>query len=294
MISRLPNQFIKIKYRRLKFNDAYDILMMRRGDMDSVSYYEHQISSNVTLTIIDMKNIDGNFKKELDDNLTVICEGDRVRQDLQRVKKRVKKLFLNKKKGWIIGATAEFFIHLFVRHMGYKQECLFFNLEENSIKKGFDGYYSKGELEWLMESKAGEVGKKGVSFPNKICLAMNDLSCKVSGKDKNDKDKQHNNAWREAYSHAAHYDVGASEKILKNIKKLSEDYTNEIFHSIEEFNTIPSATIFLSGSWVQPDHEAIKNGIDNIVGKLKGKRIHVICVTQRSIDVFKKYIESEE
>lgn len=36
------------------------------------------------------------------------------------------------------GAVAEFFVHLYLNILGLKQECLFLNLEENSIKKGFD------------------------------------------------------------------------------------------------------------------------------------------------------------
>ena len=163
-------------------------------------------------------------------------------------------------------------------------------MEENSIKKGFDGYYSKDNSEWLMESKAGSIESKDVSHAGKVTLAMDDLSAKISGRDKGGKRGLPNNPWREAYAHASQYDVGTAKKIRENIKKLSDDFTNGKFRSIEEFNTMPCGTIFLSGVWVQPSHDTILQDIEKIVDKLKGKNVHVICVTHRSTDIFLRYI----
>ncbi len=192
-----------------------------------------------------------------------------------------------------MGATAEFFVHLYIRLTGFKQECLFLNLEENSIKKGFDGYYSRDGLEWLMESKAGSIESEDITHAKKVVLAMSDLSAKVSGRDIGGKKELPNNPWQEAYSHASQYDVGTAEKIRKNIKELADDFTNGKFRSIEEFNTMPCGAIFLSGVWSQPDHDSIKRDIEHISGKLKGKNVHVICVTHQSIELFEKYIETE-
>lgn len=253
---------------------------------------EHAISDNAVLTIIDIENIGGAVKNVLDENFVSICEGDSG-SSLSTVKTRVKNLFSSKNPEWIMGAIAEFFIHLYIRLAGFKQECLFLNLEENSIKKGFDGYYSKDGLEWLMESKAGSMDSKGISYSGKVILAMNDLSGKVSGRDKSGKKKLPNNPWQEAYSHASQYDVGTAANIRNNIKKLADDFTNGKFRSIEEFNTMPCGTVFLSGVWSQPDHNFIKGDIERISDKLKGKQVHAICVTHRSTELFIKYIESE-
>lgn len=253
---------------------------------------EHVISTNAVLTIIDIENIDDAIKAVLDENFVMICEGNSG-SELSTVKTRVKKLFATKNSEWIMGATAEFFVHLYIRLTGFKQECLFLNLEENSIKKGFDGYYSKDGQEWIMESKAGSICSKDISHAGKVALAMRDLSAKVSGRDKNGKKELPNNPWQEAYSHASQYDVGTADYIRRNIKKLADDFTNGKFRSIEEFNTMPCGTIFLSGIWSQPNHENIKEDIEHLSDKLKGKKIHVICVTHRSTELFENYIKTE-
>lgn len=253
---------------------------------------EYTISDNTILTIIDIMQIDEEAKSILDENFVLICEGNSGSR-LSTVKTHVKKLYSTKNEEWIMGATAEFFIHLYIRLTGFKQECLFLNLEENSIKKGFDGYYSKDGIEWLMESKAGSMQSKSVSHAGKVTLAMNDLSAKVSGRDKSGKKELPNNPWREAYAHASQYDVGTADNIRKNIKKLADDFTNGRFRSIEEFNTMPCGTVFLAGVCSQPDHDDIRKNIKQISDKLKGKQVHAICVTHRSTELFVKYIESE-
>lgn len=257
--------------------------------MIPLAFTEHTISSKMVLTIIDIDDITEPIKEVLDKNIVLICEGNSG-SDLATVKTHVKNLFSTKQQDWIMGATAEFFVHLYIRLTGYKQECLFLNLEENSIKKGFDGYYSKNNIEWLMESKAGSIESKDISYSGKVTLAMSDLSAKISGRDKSGKRGLPNNPWREAYAHASQYDVGTAKEIRKNIKKLSDDFTNGKFRSIEEFNTMPCGTIFLSGVWKQPNHDSILKDIESIADKLKGEKVHVICVTHRSTDIFMRYI----
>ena len=181
---------------------------------------EYTFSERAVLTIIDIENINEVVKATLDEYFVPICEGNSG-SNLSTVKTRVRNLFATKEYEWIMGATAEFFVHLYIRLTGFKQECLFLNLEENSIKKGFDGYYSKDGQEWLMESKAGSIDSKGISHADKVTLAMNDLSKKVSGKDKSGKKKLPNNPWQEAYAHASQYDVGTAANIRKNIKEHS-------------------------------------------------------------------------
>lgn len=253
---------------------------------------EYSIAPNAVLTIIDFKDIDAPTKQLLDDFFVPICEGNSG-TDLPTIKKHVKNLFSTKNSEWIMGATAEFFVHLYIRLIGFKQECLFLNLEESSIKKGFDGYYSKDGSEWLMESKAGSVESKGVTHASKVNLAMSDLSAKVSGRNGSGKKEPPNNPWREAYAHASQYDVGTAKNIRDNIKVLSDDFTNGKYRSIEEFNTMPCGTVFLSGVWSPPNHDEIRKSIINISSKLKGKQVHAICTTHGSVDNFINYIISE-
>ncbi len=147
--------------------------------MIPLAFTEHTISTQLVLTIIDIEDINEPIKRVLDENFVLICEGN-TGSDLTTVKTHVKNLYSTKNKEWIMGATAEFFVHLYIRLTGFKQECLFLNLEENSIKKGFDGYYSKDGIEWLMESKAGSIESKDISYAGKVTLAINDLAAKIS------------------------------------------------------------------------------------------------------------------
>lgn len=250
---------------------------------------EHEIAANIKVTILDVEHLDGNVKKILDEKFVLICEGASC-SSLDTVKKLVKNLYSSKDKNWIMGATSEFFVHLYISLSGFKQECLFLNLEEGSIKKGFDGYYSQEDIEWLMESKSGSIESKGIRHSDKIKLAMSDLEGKVLGKTKAGDKKNPNNPWRNAYSHANSYDVGTSDKIRKNIKKLSDDFTNGIFYTMDKFNVIPCGTIFLSGVWNPPCHQNILAEIKAIASSLKGKQIHVICVTHKSVHLFLHYI----
>lgn len=246
------------------------------------------VSPNLKITVLDIDDLGDEVVRVMDDNFASICEGNSG-SELLVVKKHVVDLFSRKSNEWIMGATAEFFVHLYMKLSGFKQECLFLNLEEGSIKKGFDGYYSlKGE-EWIMESKSGSIITKGISHKSKVKEAMDDLENKVAGIDKTGK-RIPNNPWRNAYSHASHYDVGAADAIRKNIKALSDDFIKGIYHSIEEFNTIPCGTIFLSGVWYPQKHDEIIEDIKTISQKLKGKKVHTICVTHKSIDLFQQYI----
>ena len=254
----------------------------------TIPYSRFEIDQNISLLVIDIEGMNSDLKQILDQNFVSICEGNSG-SSIEIVKKEVSNLFSNKSEIWIEGAIAEFFTHLILKNNKFKQECLFLNLEENSIKKGFDGFYSRNGETWIMESKAGSINAEGISHSKKITLALRDLSDRVSGK------KSENgsiiNPWHNAYSHACHCDVGSSESIREYIKKLSNDCINRRYHSIDIFNNIPSSTIFLNNKWTSPDHSKIRDEIFSIKKKLKGAKVIVICMTQSSVDTFKNYIK---
>lgn len=248
----------------------------------------YELTDGVKLTIIDIPSIDGPIRTIVDKSFVEICEGESD-TSLLTVKKRVNSLFETKPETWRMGATAEFFVHLYMKLTGFKQEFLFLNLEENSIKKGFDGLYSFSNIPWLMESKSGKASAS--SHADKVIEAMNDLTKKVAGIPTR---KKPNNPWQNAFSHANQFTVNTAEPLRKWIKKLSNEFTNGTFHSIDEFNTMPCGTVFLAGKWTDQDHEAICSSIQAIAAKLKGKEIHAVCVTHASVTAFVEYISSEE
>ncbi|MCK5613673.1 hypothetical protein KAR91_68040 [Candidatus Pacearchaeota archaeon] len=187
-----------------------------------------------------------------------------------------------------MGAIAEFFIHLHLNKCGYQQECLFKNIEASkAIKKGFDGYYSKNGEGWMMESKSGKITTHNISHKDKVEEAFNDLSDKIGG-------GGNNNPWENAYHHACLAKTNAD--ILKNIKDLSDKYTREIFSEIKDYNIIPGSTIFLDNKLaVIPEVEDI-NFIERDISKwLKTKeykKMHIVCVTKKTKDIFLGYLNS--
>ncbi|WNY27138.1 hypothetical protein [Methanolapillus ohkumae] len=216
-----------------------------------------------------------------DDYFVQICSGNSS-SNLEFVKKEVKNLFHNKDEKWRCGAISEFFIHLYLNNVGFKQEFLYLNMEEGSIKKGFDGYYSLNNSEWIMESKSGSHKK---THNDKIKEAYSDIKNKVSG-------NTPNNPWKNAYNHACHCDVGTAEDIKKNIKSLSDSFINKSFSTIDQFNIIPCATIFYHRGGIPRSEADIIKSVCNT--KLQCNRLHVICVNQKSIDIFLEYINLSE
>lgn len=245
-----------------------------KREIDENSIYE--------IHIIDIKDISDEFSKVIDEYFVRVCEGNSD-SDIKIVKKRVLKFLESKSDDTRIGAIAEFFIHLYLNNLKYKQECRFLNLEEGSIKKGFDGYYSNDDEEWIMESKFGFSKTKGISHKNKILEAYKDLEDKIKGETKN-------NPWMNAYNHACHKDINTKESIVKHMKELADDFVLDNFYNIKDFNIIPCATIFLDGTWIDSDIDKTVNDVQESIVTLKYKKIIAICCTKISVQAFIEYL----
>lgn len=251
-----------------------------------LTYEIVNINENVNLHIFELQEITDEIKSFIDSKIVNITNGTR-KIDLKIVKTKLKN-FLASKKGSTteMGAIAEFFIHLYLSTQEYKQECLFFNLEENSIKKGFDGYYSKETLEWIMESKSGLSSTKGISHKSKIKEAYDDLDNKLKG-------NVSNNPWENAFRHADQKSVNTQQNIVTNIDNFSNEFELGIFKDIKDFNIIPTATIFLDGSW-NNDIEKIKQEITTLISTLQYQKLEVICFTKKSLNIFLDYLNLED
>jgi len=250
------------------------------------------INQDVNLNIFELKEITPEIKTFIDSKIVNITNGTRKRP-LKIVKNKLKS-FLASKKGSNLemGAIAEFFMHLYISTQGYKQECLFFNLEENSIKKGFDGYYSKDGTEWIMESKSGLSTTKGISHKLKVKEAYDDLDKRLKGIKKSS--KSINNLWENAYNHAKHGDISTKDSIVEKIEKFSDEFELGIFKDIKDFNIIPSATIFLDGTWIDNDIDEITKEIKILVSTLQYQKLEIICFTKKSLNLFLDYLNLEE
>lgn len=243
-----------------------------------------KLSENIELHVIEIKEIDSNIEILLDNFLVSICEGSSNSQ-LVDVKKSLKDFLIKKTEDTRMGAIAELFIHLYLRINNYRQEFLFRNLEEGSIKKGFDGYFSKNSETYIVESKSGAISTKGIKHRSKLNEAYNDLNCYITGTSK----KGSNNPWRNAYNHASHCDVGTEKSIRDQLKLLSDLYDKSKYKSINEFNIVPCSTIFLDDNWNKQLLEDILTE-NEFITKYNGKSVKAICITKKSIEMFNYYL----
>lgn len=133
-----------------------------------------EIESGKNLHILKVNLYDDKLISLINKYLVKICEGDDS-QEIIKVKKRLLKFIESKQETTKMGAIAEFFIHLYLNDSNYKQEFLFFNLEETSIKKGFDGVYTKENEMYIIESKSGDESTKTISHISKLKEAYSDL-----------------------------------------------------------------------------------------------------------------------
>ncbi|WP_422090159.1 hypothetical protein [Tenacibaculum ovolyticum] len=241
--------------------------------------------------MVNIEEITDDLKKNIDKNLVSICVPNSNLFDLKTIKKSILNFLKskNKKKGRAsnitMGYIAEFFNHLFLSNNEFKQEFSFFNLEENSMKKGFDGVYTNNGKYWILESKSS--GKSNSLHKDNFKIAYNDLKGKVSGKVKN-------NPWLNAFSHIKSVS-SSNTSLIKTIEQLSVNYINEKYSSIEEFNIIPCSTIILENNWSEIDIKATKKELKKIIDKegyKKYKELIIICLNKKSLTHFTKYLEN--
>lgn len=248
-----------------------------------ITYKEVKIDSTITVYSMNIKKLNGSFSKYLDKKLVEICKGKR-KIKLETVKKEFTKYLDSKGTSTLLtGSVSEFFIHLFLSSQKFKQEFLYFNLEENSIKKGFDGYYTKDSNEWILESKSSTITTS--QHKNIIHKAYKGVKDKIEGIDNK------NNPWENAYSHAKHGDVQTEEKVTNKLSALSDLYTNESYKKIDDFNIMASSTIFLEKDWKKIDKKELKSEIKDYLSDKKFKNIIIICLNKKSVQHLKDYLK---
>lgn len=247
-------------------------------------YKIQKVTDELTLHVIHLKDYDTNFIENLNNNLVKICEGDSD-STIELVKIRLKQFLESKDLRQKQGAIAEFFVHLYLNNNEYKPEFIFYNLEESSIKKGFDGFYSKDDNTYIVESKSGSSLSKGISHIRKIKEAYADIEKYLNGT--NGKGK--NNPWKNAYYHANLLDVGTNKTIRTKIKELRDNYDMKIFSDIKYFNVMPCSTIFLENIWVDKWSDEFIGDLENLK-KLSGKTINLIVITKKDLQSFEDYL----
>lgn len=254
---------------------------------------EEYEDEKVSIHVIDIKELNDELKYTIDQFIVAICEGPQeCFLELEDVKEEIRRFLTEKKPKnndngkeahTYIGAIAEFFIHLFLNYIGLRQECLFLNLEEKSIKKGFDGYYSLNGETWIMESKSGYITSHNATHKEKLKTSYKQLKDKITTND-----PKVNNPWKNAFRHAQI--ANSSENILKELQIYSQQFIRkEINNDINTFNLIPCSTIYYFNNW-EENKELLLNEIKTSLSEFECDKLKIICINKKFKKLFLNYL----
>lgn len=162
------------------------------------------------------------------------------------------------------GMIGELLTHMLFLHYesDFRSASAYFNLEENSIKKGFDLVLHNNETSqiWFVEVKAGECGQKTSiqKLGGLLSLAKNDLKTAL--------DSERNTLWQNAINGAT---VVVNETSLKaQIETLLENYneqaslgksTSENYNAILVAVSFSGFQTFATGGEFEHRHQNQKN-----------------------------------
>lgn len=238
-----------------------------------------ELDNKEEIHFLNIEKLTPELESLIDNNITAISNPDL--ETRKRTRAVLANFFKNKHINTTMGAVAEFIIHLYLNHIGFNQECLFLNLEEGSIKKGFDGYYSFASEEWIMESKSGLISTSSISHDNKIDEAYKDLESKIEG-------PTANNPWQNALHHARI--AGATNNILTNIKGLSNMYIDGTFPVMKDLNIVPTSTIYHKNNWGANNKNRNTTNLELKIDTFNYSQLKVICVNKKSLNVILNYL----
>lgn len=250
----------------------------------------YKIDKKVTLYILGLKTLNKEIQNKIDEYIIqlIYAPDDRKKYELRDAKIKILNLLNDKDEKQKMGLVAEFFIHLFLLLLGYKQESLFKNLEERSAKKGFDGVYSQKNQIWIMESKSG-LYSENQKHLDKVKDAYRDLKNKII-KHKDVK----NNPWSNALSHM--WVMKTKQKLRQIFINGDKDFENGKGQDIANFNLIPSATIFLQNIWIDlhSSEEDVKEIYKTWTQDKNFKSMNIICFTKASFTSFVDYLKRQD
>lgn len=184
-----------------------------------------------------------------------------------------------------MGMIAEFLIHLVLKEEGFKQNFRFFNLEENSIKKGFDGLYSYKKELWYMESKSTKKDNNPMNDKHygNVQTASVDIKNKFNGTKKN--------PWENAANHASRR--RSKKSIKKFLEEMDRKHTAGIFLDLSDTNIIPASTVYFIDEEKDLDKNNLENQVINYLNNHHNefKKIIVVCNSISSYEVITAFIE---
>ena len=216
------------------------------------------------------------------ENLVEISKGRNSNYDLYTIVVKILQFLEKQTEKTRYGAISEFFVLKTLKEEKFEQEYCFRNLEENSIKNGFDGVFLKENTFWLMESKS----TKTKSHKTNIDKAYNGIKNQIEGNTEND-------PWENAVNHAKAAE--SKKNLIEKLTELSRQHTLGKFSELQNSNIILGSTVINNNidSSVVDKEELIKY-IDNHVSK-KEILVSVNLASERHfIELLEKIKKNEE
>lgn len=262
--------------------------------MDGVTFLHNTIKQSF---VIHVNIFSDAIKKLVRDELAIICHGeDKVygNSELYSYKKTLKN-FLERystksemtKKGMVGELLTHVLLGFYMKNM--KSSNPYFNMEEKSIKKGFDVvlYDSETKEIWITEVKSGHSKKKEAKEKNTelLNLAKNDLKKRLN---------ENNDAIWENAINGARVALGEGELKKVIIKILEKDLTevNEKVSVSGTKNVILVSVLYEAtiGSIEVKDIEEIQSKISD---SKVFKKFVLITIQKETIEKVVSFLESE-
>lgn len=240
---------------------------------------EQSVDTTKSLYSLNVTEISDEEKHQLVEQLIDIAYPNGLYQTKAEVAKALLKFFDDKKGSTIsYGAATELLLTFVIRSMSFEQAHAFRNLEEGSIKKGFDGFYrDSNENTWIFESKSTLL--TDANRGNTLSLAYNGLKQMLAG-------ETSNNPWANAYNHALSAQKTGS--ILNQIRALNQKYEQNDFLTINESNVILGSTV------ITDDADYLQNTLEDLrnpILKHESQNEIVLAMNLKSIQLLMDVLE---
>lgn len=264
---------------------------------NQINGIEHIDKNNYSIFFI--SSLSNEFKSIIRSNLSSICHGPAdaetsrptysYKNTLKEFIKRYKTKTVNQRKGMI----GELLLHILLLEFlnDFQIDSPFFNLEERSVKKGFDVVLNKTDSNdlWIAEVKSGELHLNKDTSQTVVELidtAKKDLDSRLNG----DSISLWTNAVHGAKSAMQEY-RDERKAIISILQDYSDAATEKTLTS-QDINVILVGTIFntLCDKIIETK---ISNKYDQVINTNTFNKVYLVAIQKETYTNVYKFLESE-
>lgn len=254
--------------------------------MDGV--IERKVGTNI---ILEIRELSDELKRKIKEQLVEICHGEygltsgvKYHSYDETLMELVNYRIPNRRNG-AIGAMGELLLNVLIREFtDMRIVSPFFNLEERSVKKGFDiiAVDSHKDL-WIIESKAGRLGIHLTNSTDKVCerlqVAKNDLDRRLN--------EDNSQLWLNAINSVRSALDDNSEK--KTIVNILNDSSNSCLS--DNKNVVLGGTVFSVFDSVI-DEVRLEELYKSILDSRKFLKLRLIAIQKATYQAIIEYLKS--